>query len=84
MTIRALLIAVAIAAAGCGSAIGVTPAAKAAPIDATCDEMSSSCVYSNCTDAHNHGRYNIPQNDPAYCPSQDRDGDGYACEAKPN
>nr|WP_156181243.1 excalibur calcium-binding domain-containing protein [Mycobacterium nebraskense] len=32
------------------------------------------------TDAKAHGRCNIPRGDQAYCPSQDRDGDGLACE----
>ncbi|WP_341286312.1 excalibur calcium-binding domain-containing protein [Mycobacterium decipiens] len=41
---------------------------------------SGSCVYRNCTDAKAHGRCNIPTDDPAYCPKQDRDNDGLACE----
>lgn len=36
--------------------------------------------YKNCTAAHADGRYNIPQGDPDYKDSQDRDGDGVACE----
>lgn len=36
--------------------------------------------YSNCTQAHADGRYNIPQGDPDYWPGGDRDGDGFACE----
>ncbi len=36
--------------------------------------------YKNCTEAHKDGRYNIPQGDPDYKSSQDRDGDGIACE----
>lgn len=39
--------------------------------------------YKNCTEAHNDGRYNIPQDDPAYSSKLDRDGDGFACEPKP-
>jgi hypothetical protein len=30
--------------------------------------------------AHADGRYNIPQGDPDYKASQDRDNDGIACE----
>jgi hypothetical protein len=37
--------------------------------------------YKNCTEAHKDGRYDIPQDDPAYWPGGDRDGDGYACES---
>ncbi len=37
--------------------------------------------YKNCTAAHADGRYDIPQGDPDYVASQDRDGDGYACES---
>jgi hypothetical protein len=37
-------------------------------------------VYPTCSDAHDAGVYNIPQDDPAYWPDGDRDGDGYACE----
>nr|WP_234711457.1 excalibur calcium-binding domain-containing protein [Mycolicibacterium llatzerense] len=36
--------------------------------------------YKNCSAAHADGRYNIPQGDPDYKASQDRDGDGIACE----
>nr|WP_232065437.1 excalibur calcium-binding domain-containing protein [Mycobacterium shinjukuense] len=38
------------------------------------------CVYRNCTDAKANGRCNISRDDPAYCPKQDRDNDGLACE----
>jgi hypothetical protein len=37
-------------------------------------------LYENCTDAHEHGAYNIPRDDPAYQRKLDRDGDGVACE----
>lgn len=37
--------------------------------------------YSNCTEAHQDGRYDIPQSDPDYWPGGDRDGDGIACES---
>lgn len=39
--------------------------------------------YPNGTAAHAAGRYNIPQGDPEYKASQDRDGDGLACEGRP-
>jgi hypothetical protein len=44
---------------------------------------SASGKYANCTEAHEDGRYNIPQGDPDYWDDGDRDGDGYACEPKP-
>ena len=37
--------------------------------------------YANCTEAHQDGRYDIPQNDPAYWSGGDRDNDGYACDS---
>lgn len=37
--------------------------------------------YANCTEAHQDGVYDIPQNDPAYWSGGDRDGDGIACES---
>lgn len=37
--------------------------------------------YANCTEAHQDGRSNIPQNDPDYWPGGDRDQDGIACES---
>lgn len=51
-----------------GISISVAPAAQA------------SGPYKNCTAAHADGRYNIPKGDPDYKASQDRDGDGIACE----
>ncbi|OSC41889.1 hypothetical protein B8W66_07275 [Mycobacterium decipiens] len=80
--IRALLAAAALTTATWGFAVGVAPAGNAEPTEANCTEMSSSgsCVYRNCTDAKAHGRCNIPTDDPAYCPKQDRDNDGLACE----
>jgi hypothetical protein len=39
--------------------------------------------YRNCSEAHADGRYNIPQDDPAYSPKLDRDHDGLACEPNP-
>ncbi|OBI40144.1 calcium-binding protein [Mycobacterium kyorinense] len=65
--IRALLAAAGVVAA---AAIGIAPAANAGP------------PYKNCTEAHNDGRYNIPEGDEAYSSKLDRDGDGLACEPK--
>lgn len=63
--VRILLIAVAI---GVG-AVGLAPVAAAER------------PYKNCTEAHQDGRYDIPQDDPAYWSGGDRDGDGYACDS---
>jgi len=41
-------------------------------------------VYSNCTEAHNDGVWDIPQSDDAYWSDGDRDGDGYACDSPGN
>ena len=62
---RTALIAIAIAAA----AIGAAPVAAA------------SGSYSNCTEAHQDGRYDIPKGDSDYWSGGDRDGDGIACES---
>ena len=37
--------------------------------------------YANCTEAHQDGRYDIPESDPAYWPGGDRDHDGFACDS---
>jgi hypothetical protein len=37
--------------------------------------------YSNCTQAHKDGRYDIPKGDPDYWAGGDRDDDGIACES---
>lgn len=61
--IRTLFAAAAIAAASWGMVTGTTaPIGRAEPADANCTEMSSNgiCIYRNCTDAHRHGRYDIP------------------------
>lgn len=42
--------------------------------------IADSGPYKNCKEAHANGRYNIPKGDPDYVASQDRDGDGVACE----
>ena len=41
---------------------------------------ATSCYYPNCTAAHKAGAGDIQQGSPHYCPSQDRDNDGVACE----
>ncbi len=58
-------------AAGTGLGLGLAPVAVASP----------GPVYANCTQAHKAGVYDIPQSDPAYWESGDRDGDGVACES---
>jgi hypothetical protein len=65
MFVRVVIAVAAIAAA----AVGVAPAASAAG------------PYRNCTQAHQDGRWDIPQNDPDYWSGGDRDGDGIACES---
>jgi hypothetical protein len=65
MLLRGLVAAVAIVGIG----VGVAPAAMA------------SGQYRNCTQAHQDGRYDIPQGDPDYWPGGDRDNDGIACES---
>jgi hypothetical protein len=59
------LVAAAIALAG----VGAAPSAAAEG------------PYSNCTEAREDGRVNIPQGDPDYWDDGDRDGDGIACES---
>jgi excalibur calcium-binding domain-containing protein len=63
--LRGLVVAVAIAGIGLAS----RPVPRA------------SGQYRNCTQAHQDGRYDIPQDDPDYWPGGDRDGDGIACES---
>jgi hypothetical protein len=65
MFVRVFIAAAAIAAV----ANGVAPVASAAG------------PYRNCTQAHQDGRYDIPQSDPDYWSACDRDGDGIACES---
>lgn len=77
MVPRAFLVAAVI----WGGAISTAPVGSADPAGIDCTQVNNSnCVYKNCTDAKAHGRCNIPEGDPAYCPKQDRDGDGLACE----
>lgn len=63
-----------------GAALAMN-AAAAAPIASA---YENGPVYATCSDAHDAGVYNIPQDDPAYWPDGDRDGDGYACERPQN
>jgi hypothetical protein len=42
---------------------------------------SATGPYRNCTQAHQDGRWDIPQGDPDYWSGGDRDGDGVACES---
>jgi hypothetical protein len=62
---------VAVIVSGCvgAVAIGATPVA------------SAQGKYSNCTQAHQDGRYDIPKSDPDYWSGGDRDHDGVACES---
>ena len=82
MTIRAVLVAAAATNTVIFSTVYGAPTAKSEPAESTCFRPTSngSCVFKNCADAHNRGRYNIPSTDPAYCAKQDRDNDGIACE----
>ena len=48
--------------------------------DATTPTSKPSTYFASCADARAAGRENIPQDDPAYRPELDRDGDGLACE----
>ena len=64
--IRALVVALAIGAAAIGAAPVATASGNYSP---------------NCTEAHQDGRYDIPQGDPDYWDGGDRDKDGYACDS---
>jgi hypothetical protein len=68
--LRVLLVALDIGTGALGVGVAVAPASAAGP------------PYKNCSEAHADGRYNIPQDDPAYSSKLDRDGDGIACEPK--
>jgi hypothetical protein len=80
----ATFVAAAAATAGiiAGSGIGAAPVGIADPSDINCTQFSEdgSCYYANCTQAKAHGECNIPAGSPHYCPKQDRDHDGVACE----
>ena len=47
----------------------------------TAPAASAAGPYRNCTEAHQDGRWDIPQDDPDYWPAGDRDNDGIACES---
>lgn len=80
MTIRAVFLGAAVGCAILGGAQLSVPTAWGPTAPSRIELTVNSCVFKNCTDAHSHGRYNIPSNDQAYCPKQDRDNDGIACE----
>jgi hypothetical protein len=69
IVIKMLVVAAVIGACGGAVAIGAAPVALAQG------------QYSNCTQAHKDGRWDIPQGDPDYWSGGDRDGDGIACES---
>lgn len=68
LMIRAVCLLIATTAGAIG--IGVAAPANAAP----------STPFKNCTAAEAAGYCDIPSSSPLYTPSQDRDGDGVACE----
>lgn len=85
MSVRRLVITTVAATATAFGLLAVptAPTASADPIDdlaCTAWDSNGSCYYPNCTAAHAAGVCDIPQSSPYYCPKQDRDGDGYACE----
>jgi hypothetical protein len=65
---------IAIAAAVVGTGLGLPTSGLAA----------QGPVYDNCTEAHDDGRWDIPQSDDAYWEGGDRDDDGYACDSPGN
>ena len=75
-----LLIATALGAISIGSA----PLAVAGTPESRCIagrmNPDGSCYYENCSEAEADGVCDIPEGDPKYCSTQDRDGDGVACE----
>ena len=80
--VRCVVVAATVAAFSLVSA-PTAPAVTAAPVHAPCTIWSASsggCYYPNCTAAHKAGEGDIPVDSPHYCPKQDRDDDGYACE----
>ncbi|MGH3966635.1 MAG: excalibur calcium-binding domain-containing protein [Mycobacterium sp.] len=69
MTLRVLLAAFGIGTVALAVGVAASPLAEAGP------------PYKNCTEAHEDGRYDIPEGDSAYRPPLDRDLDGIACES---
>jgi hypothetical protein len=66
--LRKLILSAMIAAAAGTVAVGVAPAASAAP-------------YKNCSAAAADGQYDIPSDSEYYGPHLDRDDDGIGCES---
>jgi hypothetical protein len=63
------------------AATAVVIAAGVPAATANCTAANAAdCVYANCTAAKDADVCDIPRDDPAYCPKQDRDDDGIACE----
>lgn len=64
--------------------VGLAPMAGAAPIESDCIagkvNANGSCYYANCSEAKADGACGFPTDDERYCPKQDRDDDGIACE----
>ena len=50
-------------------------------LGAGCASAEAAGKYKNCTEAHQDGRWDIPQGDPDYWDRGDRDHDGIACES---
>ena len=44
-------------------------------------QLATAQTFQNCSEAEAAGRTDIPESDPAYDESLDRDGDGVACES---
>jgi hypothetical protein len=65
-----------------GSAIGAASVAIAEPPEINCTQFNEDrrCYYPNCSYAKANDECNISEGSPHYCPKQDRDGDGVACE----
>ncbi|ORW04707.1 hypothetical protein AWC15_02880 [Mycobacterium lacus] len=65
-----------------GAAFSVDPVLLADPPDINCTQFNEdgSCYWANCTQAKANGECNIRDGSAHYCPKQDRDGDGLACE----
>jgi Excalibur calcium-binding domain len=68
-----------VTAALIGSSVAAAPVMVAAHSPENCAalESFSACIYDTCADAP---KCDIAEGDPAYCPRQDRDKDGVACE----
>lgn len=82
IVLRVFAMAAATVAVTWGTAISTSPSGMAASPDINCTQFNEdgSCHYRNCTEAKAHGECDIPEGSPHYCPKQDRDNDGLACE----